>query len=151
MRRRTIAVVAAGAAAAVAVCAVWALTAWATAPTAGDDALLVGLYRPGQQIALSNLTVRDGTYTVAYHAEVQFFARGSAAVLECGLVDASGRIGYLDDAVYPVAGTGVWTSIRASAVYDVPEITLGIRCRPSEAGSFGIGYRDVTLTATPAG
>ena len=121
-------------------------------PTPDDDtALLVGFYRPAQQIALTNLTVRDGTYTVTYSADVQFFARGSGATLECGLVDASGRIGYLDDTVFPVPGTGAWTRIVDSAVYDVPEITLGIRCSPSAAGEFGIGYRDVRLTAVPAG
>jgi hypothetical protein len=148
MRRRPIAVIAAvGAVAALGSGA--SLAAGGTPPA--DTALLVGRYQDGQQIALTNLTVPDGSYAVAYGAEVQFFARGSRAVLQCGLVDASGRIGYLDDAVFPVPGTGAWTRIGDTAVYDVPEITLGIRCSPSEAGSFAIGYRGVSLKAMPAG
>ena len=148
MRRRVIA----GLAAAGVVVAAGVGAAWTAADPGSDgSALLVGRYQQHQQIALTNLTVPDGSYAVAYGAEVQFFARGSGAVLQCGLVDASGRIGYLDDQVFPVPGTGVWTRIGDSAVYDVPEITLGIRCSPSEAGEFGIGYRRVTLTATPAG
>ena len=148
MRRRLIAVIAgAGVVAAVGVGAAFA--AGGTRPD--GTALLVGRYLEDQQIALTNLTVPDGSYAVTYGAEVQFFARGSAAVLQCGLVDASGRIGYLDDTVFPVPGNGVWTRIGDSAVYDVPEITLGIRCSPSAAGSFAIGYRGVSLEATPAG
>ncbi len=116
-----------------------------------DSALRVGYFQPGQQIPLTNLTVADGTYRVKYGVEVQFFADRRDTVLECGLIDASGRIGYLDDTVVPVPGNGKWTRLGATASYDVPAITLGIRCSPSAAGSFGIGYRDVSLTATPVG
>jgi len=148
MRRRVIAVLAAtGVVAAVGVGAAWS----AADPTPDGTALLVGRYQQGEQIALTNLTVPDGSYAVAYSAEVQFFAHGRDTVLECGLVDASGRIGYLDDTVFAVPGTGAWTRIGDTAVYDVPEITLGIRCRPTADGSFGIGYRGLSLTATTAG
>jgi hypothetical protein len=128
-------------------CAIWAS---GDAMPAGAS-LLVGFYPPDQQIAITNLTVKDGRYTVEYGAEVQFFTSEPGTELQCGLVDASGRIGYLDDTVFAVPPTGVWTRVGDSANYDVPEITLGIRCSPTAAGSFGIGYRDVSLTATPAG
>jgi len=148
MRRRVlVGAAAAGAAAALAAGAVWAATS--TAPD--GTALLVGYFRPTQQIALSNLTVVEGTYLVEYGAEVQFFSRDHGTVLHCGLVDASGRIGYLDDTTFPVPPDGTWTRIGDSATYDVPEITLGIRCSSTAAGSFGIGYRGVRLTAEPIG
>ena len=148
MRRRVIAgLVAAVVAAGLAAAAVWA----SSAPPTDGSALMVGFYRPNQQIPLGNLTVVEGTYLVEYGAEVQFFASEHGTTLQCGLVDASGRIGYLDDTVFPVPGTGAWTRIGDSATYDVPEITLGIRCSPTLPGSFGIGYRDVRLTAIPAG
>jgi len=148
MRRRVIGGIAGG----VAVALVAAGAVWVTASVRPDgSALLVGFYRPTQQIALSNLTVVEGTYLVEYGAEVQFFADEKTTVLYCGLVDASGRIGYLDDTVFPVPADGAWTPIGDSATYDVPEITLGIRCSPTAPGAFGIGYRGVSLTATPVG
>jgi hypothetical protein len=65
MRRRPIAVIAAvGAVAALGSGA--ALAAGGTPPA--DTALLVGRYQDGQQIALTNLTVPDGSYAVAYGA-----------------------------------------------------------------------------------
>jgi len=150
MRRRVIAGIAATVVVAVGgVSAVWAAASHDTAPDGA--ALLVGYYLPTQQIALSNLTVVEGTYLVEYRAEVQFFASNPTTVLQCGLVDASGRIGYLDDRVFPVPANGAWTRIGDSATYDVPEITLGIRCSATAPGSFGIGYRTVELTAEPAG
>jgi len=150
MRRRAIVAVAAAVAVAAGGAGVaWALTA---APRVSDGSrLLVGHYRPTDEIALVNLTIADGTYDVRYGAEVQFFASRSGVVLSCGLVDASGRINYLDDTVYPVAAGGGWTVIGDSMAYDVPSITLGVRCRPSMPGSYGIAFRDVTLTATPIG
>jgi len=150
MRRRVVAVVAAVAVAAVGGAgAAWTTTAVGTVP-AGTE-LLVGHYRPTDQIALMNLTIADGTYDVRYGAEVQFFAARTDVVLSCGLIDASGRVNYLDDMVYPVAAGGGWTPIGNSMAYDVPAITLGVRCRPSMPGSYGIAFRDVTLTATPIG
>jgi len=147
MRRRAVLVAAASVAAVVGAGAVWS----ATSEVPDGSSLLVGWYRPTDQIALTNLTVGDGTYRVEFAADVQFFSSSPGATLECGLVDASGRIGYLDGAVTAVAAGAGWTRIGASATYDVPEITLGIRCSPTATGSGGIGYRAVTLTAVPVG
>ena len=103
MRRRVIAVVAAAVVvAAGGVCATWA----GADVTPDDSSLIAGFYRPTQQIPLTNLTVTDGTYRVTYAAEVQFFADRPDTMLECGLVDASGRIGYLDDTTFPVRANG---------------------------------------------
>jgi hypothetical protein len=119
--------------------------------TPDGSSLRVGYFQPGEQIALTNLTVADGTYRVRYGAEVQFFADRTDTVLACGLIDASGRIGYIDDTTFAVPGTGAWTRVGEDAAYDLPAVTLGIRCSPSAAGSFGVGYRDASLMATPAG
>jgi hypothetical protein len=119
--------------------------------TADASSLRVGYLRAGEQVPLANLTVADGTYRVGYGAEVQFFADRPSTVLECGLIDASGRIGYIDDAVFRVPGNGAWTRLGDDEAYDLPAVTLGVRCSPSSAGSFGIGYRDVSLVAVPVG
>jgi len=148
MRGRATAIVAA----ATAVALLGAGAAWAGSRAPDDGStLVVGHYRPSDKITLQNRTVADGLYQVTYGAQVRFFSSVPGAVLSCGLVDASGRIGYLDDATFPVAAGGAWTRIGDTATYDVPEVTLGIRCSPSTAGSVGIAYRDVTLTADPAG
>ena len=148
MRGRATAVVAAAAAAVL----LGAGAAWAGmgAPADGST-LIVGHYRPTDKITLQNRTVADGVYSVTYGARVRFFSAVPGAVLSCGLVDASGRIGYLDDTTFPVPAGGDWTTIGDTATYDVPEITLGIRCSPTVSGSVGISYRDVTLAAVPAG
>jgi hypothetical protein len=148
MRGRVTAVVAA----AVVVALLGAGAVWAATRGPGDgSSLLVGHYRPTDKITLQNRTVADGVYRVSYGAQVRFFSSVPGAELSCGLVDASGRIGYLDDATFPVAAGGAWTRIGDTATYDVPEITLGIRCSPTVSGSVGIAYRDVTLTAVPVG
>jgi hypothetical protein len=150
MRRRSIAIAAA------VVVTVGVGAAWAAAPRpatldARDSSLLVGYYEPHEDIALANLTVADGVYLIEYEAWVRFHSRLPGAVLACGLVDASGRIGYLDDTVFPVPGNGGWTRVGDSATYDIPETTLGLRCSPTAAGPYGIGFRGVSLTAEPIG
>jgi len=150
MRRRSIAIAAAVLAAA-GVGAVWAGSGLPAAHEAGESSLLVGYYEPHDDIALANLTVSDGVYLIEYEAWVRFHARLPGVLLACGLVDASGRIGYLDDTVFPVPGNGRWTRVSVSATYDIPETTLGLRCSPTTAGPYGIGFRDVTLTAEPIG
>ena len=150
MRRRSIAI-AAAALVAVGVGAAWAGSAAPTARDTGDSSLLVGYYEPHDDIALANLTVGDGVYLIEYEAWVRFHSRLPGVLLACGLVDASGRIGYLDDTVFPVPGNGRWTRVSVSATYDIPDTTLGLRCRPTAAGPYGVGFRDVTLTAEPIG
>jgi len=148
MRRRVLGgLSAASAAVLVGVGAVWA----SAVDPPDDSALLVGFFRTSEPVALTNLTVVDGAYLVEYGAAVQFHSRLPGAVLECGLVDASGRIGYLDGRVFAVPANTGWVRIGDSTTYDVPEITLGIRCTPTVAGPAGIGYRDMTLTAEPIG
>lgn len=119
----------------------------------GDDgsSLVVGYYTPDDQLPLANLTIVDGAYNVRYSAEVRFFSRQPGTVLRCGLVDTSGRISYLPQSVSEAPGNGTWTTIAHDEAFELPGLTLGIRCAPSTAGPIGLAYRDVALTAEPLG
>ena len=123
---------------------------WVSAlPTLPGTSLIVGFYSPSSRITLANRTVAPGTYLLGYGAFVQFYSTSPTALLECGLVDTSGRIGYIDQILSPVEPTGRWTRIGSSAVYEIPEVTLGIRCIPNGEGEIGIGFRDAEVIAKP--
>ncbi|GAB2463535.1 hypothetical protein HD599_000773 [Conyzicola lurida] len=144
MQGRMTAVVAAASVVALAV----AGASWAySQPTLPGAALIVGYYGPPSRITLATRTVEPGSYLLGYGALVQFFSTSPTAMLECGLVDTTGRIGYIDQIVSAVEPTGRWTRIGSSAVYDIPEVTLGIRCIPNGEGEIGIGFRNAEIIA----
>jgi hypothetical protein len=118
-------------------------------PVAEPSSLVVGIYRPTDEITLANLTIVDGAYRLSYSAEVQYFGATRTATMYCGLVDTSGRIQYLGRSVTAMRGTGAWRTIEFSGTFELPALTLGLQCSPASPGSLALAYREVAISAVP--
>lgn len=145
MRGRWFALASLGVVATVAATA--AIVLWAPRPGVTSGITVSGYYTPDQPLVVSNLTIGDGVYRVGYSANVLFLPDNPLAELRCWIVDTAGRIEFFDDGVREVPPR-LWTRISARSVYDLPALTLGLRCRPTENGGLTAMFREVTLYAT---
>jgi len=108
----------------------------------------VGVLEPSSGIAVANLTVRPGQYTVRYGFEVRLDAAYQPFDLRCGVVDTNGIQTFLIDDPRPVLAGSGWESHSAWATFSLPDITLGVRCFPTATGFGQASFRDVTLSVT---
>jgi hypothetical protein len=81
---------------------------------------------------------------------VLYLPRGADSSLECGLVDTTARLEFFRGSG-TTATIGVWTLLEFEADYDLPELTLGIRCSPSTDGALAVVFRNPELHAVPLG
>ncbi|MCU1412256.1 MAG: hypothetical protein JWR04_2963 [Rhodoglobus sp.] len=138
------------AAAAVALLGLGLLVGLWFAPGHSTGRLFAGAYTSDTDLRVSNLTIGGGHVKVRYAFDVLFEPKGPDAdtgVLRCGLVDTSGRLDFFESSRRN-ALTGEWTHVEYEANYDLPELTLGIRCSPSIDGVMSIAFRNIILTVT---
>ncbi|WP_309616881.1 hypothetical protein [Salinibacterium sp.] len=107
-----------------------------------------GFYTSDSDIRVTNLTINGGHIEVGYSVDVLVIPGGSATGIRCGMVDTSGRLDFFE-ASRTSAEAGNWTTLRFSANYDLPELTLGMRCSPNRSGQLTVIFRDAELHATP--
>jgi len=119
---------------------------WFSAGPAADTKVFAGTYTSDTDVRVSNLTIEGGHVRVAYGFDVLFQPSGEAGVLRCGLVDTSGRLDFFAGS-RTVAFSGGWTHLEFAADYDLPELTLGIRCSPSADGPASMAFRGIRLSA----
>ena len=120
------------------------------APGGPTGRLFAGTYTSDTDLRVANLTIGGGHVKVRYAFDVLFAPKGPDAdtgVLRCGLVDTAGRLDFFESSRRN-ALTGSWTHIEYEANYDLPELTLGIRCSPSIDGVMSIAFRNIILTVT---
>jgi hypothetical protein len=124
-----------------------AIASRAGIPVVGNsDRTVAGYFSSDDAITVQNLTIADGRYRVGYSMEVLYSPLGAGRVLRCTLEDTSGRIEFLGESVRDVPA-GAWTPIAFNAVLDLPELTLGVRCSPSDDGLLSAVFRSVSLYA----
>jgi len=126
--------------------AVLALTGCVGGP---PQTVYTGRFSADSPIRLTNRTLTGGAYTVGYSMEVLLSAAGEPVTLACSVIDTSGVITGLNGMSRPVV-SGQWVRIDVQNTYELPDITLGIRCVPSSTAPLTAVFRDVTLTATPS-
>lgn len=116
------------------------------APT--GEQVFSGDYSPTEPVSILNRTIGDGRYLIGYSLWV--FAAPQAAPVDvtCTIVDTSGRIAFFVDLEQTVP-SGTWTKIAAQGEFDLPELTLGLRCRPTAPTSMSLIVRDVRLDVEP--
>jgi len=124
---------------------------------ASTDTVAAGTFTSDSDIRLTNLTINGGHLRVGYSLDVFFTpaliaaglpTREDAAGLRCGLVDTSGRLDFFE-ASRTNAPPGVWTHLTFDANYDLPDLTLGIRCTPDESGGLTAVFRRAEVHADP--
>jgi hypothetical protein len=112
-------------------------------------ASFTGYHRVGDSLRIENLTIPDGRYRVDYSVRVQLLSRDPAVSVRCGVVDSNATVGYLEQALTEAGAGDGWVTLSSSNTYELPEVTLGIRCAPTLEGAFSLRVSDVSLTALP--
>jgi hypothetical protein len=111
------------------------------------DTLISGRFGPDDPMVLENLTIADGDYTVSYSLDVFVSTKGIPGSVSCGLVDTSGRIAFFSG-MTRVVESGHWVDLNASGTFDLPELTLGLRCFAERDSTIDLVVRNVSLEAT---
>jgi hypothetical protein len=114
-------------------------------PDPSDDKVFSGIYTSDTDIRVTNLTISGGHVRVGYALDV-LYRPSEPGTLRCGLVDTSGSLDFFE-ASRTMAQSGGWTHLEYAADYDLPELTLGIRCSPSQSGPASMAFRDIRLYA----
>jgi hypothetical protein len=121
------------------------LTLAACAAPDPDAQVLAGRFGPEQPLVLSNLSVPDGRYEVS--AEVDLVVSGVLEPfdLTCRLIDTSGQLNNFGGAILEVAHSGV-VAITFTSTYELPDITLGLRCYPDTDVVLDVLVRSAQIT-----
>ena len=122
---------------------------WFAGPTATDDRVFAGSYTSDTDLRVGNLTIGGGHVRVGYSFDVLFEPEvqqntEEPGTLRCGLVDTSGRLDFFGGSQLS-ARSGVWTHLEFDAPYELPELTLGIRCSPSADGVASVAFRGIRI------
>ena len=120
---------------------------WLAPSATSDDTVFAGAYTSDTDLRVTNLTIAGGHVRLGYSFDVLFEA-DRPATLRCGLVDTSGRLDFFEGSRQN-APSGAWTHLVFESSYDLPELTLGIRCSPSVDGVMSIAFRDAEITVEP--
>jgi hypothetical protein len=120
---------------------------WFSSTSANDDKVFAGSYSSDSDLRVTNLTIRGGHVHLGYAFDVLFEPAREPGTLRCGLVDTSGSLDFFEGS-RTMAASGTWTHLEFASDYDLPDITLGIRCSPSDDGLASIVFRDIRLFAT---
>ena len=115
--------------------------------SAGGDTVVSGTFGPDKPITLKNLTVQDGRYLVSYALDVFVTSPAGEITLTCSVVDTTGRLAELPG-LAQTAASGGWQEISAKDVFELPDLTMGIRCYPDREVSMQVVVRDARLGAT---
>ena len=125
-----------------------AMASWFGPIEHSGDRVFAGRYGPGSDLQVANLSIPGGRVTVGYSVEVLFLPDGRPSSMHCGLVDTSARLDFFAGS-HTVAPSGEWTKLEFADDYDLPEITLGIRCSPERSGGLTVVFRDAEVHALP--
>lgn len=112
-----------------------------------SDTLISGRLGPNDPIVLENLTIADGDYTVSYSLSAFVAIKGAPGTVSCGVVDTSGRIAFFSG-MTRVVHPRRWVTISATGTFDLPELTIGLRCFAENDTTIDLVVRDVSLEAT---
>ncbi|MBG6054765.1 hypothetical protein IWX81_001155 [Salinibacterium sp. CAN_S4] len=107
-----------------------------------------GFYTSDSDIRVTNLTINGGHTAVGYSVDVLVVPNGVSTGIRCGMVDTSGRLDFFE-ASRTRAEAGTWTTLAFDANFELPELTLGMRCSPDRTGQLTVIFRDAELHATP--
>ncbi len=121
------------------------LTLAACASPDPDAQVLAGRFGPERPLVLSNLSVPDGRYEVS--AEVDLVVSGVQQPLNltCRLIDTSGQLNQFGGAILSVAHSGV-VAVTFTSTYELPDITLGLRCYPDTDVVLDVLVRSAKIT-----
>lgn len=108
-----------------------------------------GYYSVDDEIVIQNLTIDEGSYTVGYAFEMRVVSPVENGEFACQLDEVSGRLASFQETPSTVLADASWSKLEYFGAFDVPNITVSIRCHPLVAGQYAITVRGVSLYAAP--
>ena len=132
--------------------AAWTVSSSAArTPTDGSSQYYNGYYEAGEPLNLSYATIPDGQYVLGYSMTMLANSAAPDALVNCSFVDPNGQIGYLstDFSVSPADGTV--KRIERQAAFDLPSLTIALRCSPTVTGEFSAQFSDIAVTIERVG
>ena len=121
-----------------------------TQPETSTDVNYDGYYGAKSLLFAGNVTVNGGQYRLGYSADVRFVSSDPGATMSCGLIDPTHQIGYiLSNTFHRTPANGTVRHIEFSALYSLPDLTIGLRCRPSISGKIRLQVTNIRLFAQP--
>lgn len=114
--------------------------------TTTNDTIVSGRFTVDEPVSLSNLTVADGLYEVSYSLEVFVSSQSGPVELTCTIADTTGRLTQLPGLERTVS-VGSWQLVGATDAFELPDLTMGIRCFPDRDASLQVIVRDAQLDA----
>ncbi|MCU1550962.1 MAG: hypothetical protein JWR36_1522 [Glaciihabitans sp.] len=124
--------------------------ATSTQAQASSDVNYDGYYPARSLLYAGNVTVNGGQYLLGYSADVRFVSSYAGASVSCGLIDPTHQIGYiLTNTFRSTPANGTTRHITFSALYSLPDLTIGLRCRPSVEGKLRLQVTNIRVFAEP--
>lgn len=105
-----------------------------------------GNFSPDEPIRLTNKTITGGKYLVGYSLDVLVSSNDQPVNFICSMVDTSGQFSVLEGMARSVTA-GKWISLDVENVFELSDLTLGIRCAPVPGAALTVVFRDVKLSA----
>jgi len=109
--------------------------------------LISGFHSAGEKFDLGGRTVDRGRYVIGYSLEVKMISAMQYATMDCMIVDLSGALTSIDQPLQVASANGIWTRLSFTDTYELPEVTLSIRCTPNMTGDLSASFRNVSITA----
>lgn len=119
-----------------------------TGCSASADRFISGWFGPDRPVALVNRSLSFGDYRISYEIELLVAPQGPPVEVTCGVVDTTGRIAFFETLDRTVE-SGRWVTIEAEGDFDLPDLTLGLRCAPDGTGLLDVIVRRVSLDVEP--
>jgi hypothetical protein len=112
-----------------------------------ESTFAAGYYGIDESVVIRNLTIDDGSYIVGYALEMRVVSPVAGGGLSCQLDEVSGRLTSFQETPSTIDADAAWSKLEYFGRFDVPNITVGIRCTPTIAGQYAITVRNVDLYA----
>jgi hypothetical protein len=124
-----------------------------TVPGAGRSPhpYIWGYFTSTDRLPLDYLSLDAGRYRLHYSVDITAIAQGPRTTLSCSFEDPNGVIGYLQRDKQVVPTRGVRTHVAFTGPFQLPDITVALRCVPSEAGQLAVRFTDLSVTAIRLG
>ncbi len=113
-------------------------------PEPTGDTVFAGTYTSDTDLRVANRSIIGGHMQLGYSLDVLFNSGPEPANLRCGLVDTSGTLDFFESS-RTFAPSGEWSHLEFESTYELPKLTLGLRCSPSIDGTMSMVFRNVTL------
>ena len=114
-----------------------------------DRVTISGVMDSMTNLVIADLTIPPGQYTLRVSFTTRLVSAYNPVVLRCGVIDNNGTRQFLAVDQNPIESGRAPDRHRITAVFGLPDVTLGLRCFPSTVGLLSATFDGVVLAAVP--